>query len=55
METPIRSSDHLKEALKVKVGNDEKGNPVLVKEKKKFLAGFGVRKKGEKGFKIKSA
>ena len=50
-----RSSDHLKDALKVKVGNDKEGKPVLVKEKKKFLAGFGIRRKGEKEFRIKSA
>ena len=51
---PIRSSDHLKDVLKIKVGNDKDGKPVLIPEKKKFLAGFGIKRKGEKEFKVRS-
>lgn len=36
-------TDHLKESLKVKVGNDLKGNPVLVEpERSKFSCFFTV-------------
>lgn len=51
---PLRSSDHLKDVLKIKVGNDKNGNPVLIPEKKPFLAMLGIRRKGEKEFITKS-
>lgn len=51
MEGPMRSSDHLKDALKVRVGNDEKGNPVLIPKKKLVL--LGIRRKGDKEFRLK--
>jgi len=48
-----RSSDHLREALNVVVSNDEKGRPVLIPKKK--LVMIGVHKKGEKGFRLRTA
>lgn len=50
---PVRSSKHLKEALTVKVGNDEKGNPVLIPKKRLVL--IGIRRKGDKCFRLKGA
>ena len=47
-----RSSDHLKEALNVRVGNDEKGNPVLIPKKR--LTGIGIKRKGDKDWRLKS-
>ena len=52
-DLPVRSSEHLKEALKVKVGNDEKGNPVLIPKKRLTL--LGVRLRGDKEFRLKRA
>ena len=50
---PVRSSKHLKDALSVKIGSDEKGNPVLIPKKR--LVMIGKRMKGEKGFSLKRA
>jgi len=47
------SSDYLKEALETKVRHDEKGNPILVKEKKLVL--IGVKLKGEKIWRLEKA
>ena len=48
-----RSSKHLKDALNIRVGNDEKGNPVLIPKKKLVL--LGKRMKGDKEFRLKRA
>ena len=54
MKSPIRSSDHLKDVLKIKVGNDKRGNPVLIKpEKKLTLILLGIMRKGEDKWIIK--
>ena len=50
---PVRSSKHLKEALSVRVGNDEKGNPVLIPKKRLVL--IGIRRKGDTKFRLKGA
>ncbi len=42
-----RSSDHLKDALKVKISLDEDGKPLLVDPAKKKLAHLGVNLKGK--------
>ncbi len=51
MKTLKPSSDHLKESLKIKVGNDKKGNPILIGEKKLIL--LGIKFKGEKKLRFK--
>ena len=51
MESLTRSSEHLKEALQVTVGNDANGNPVLISKKKLVL--LGVKHKGEKKWRLK--
>ena len=48
-----RSSEHLKEALSVKVGNDKKGNPVLIP--KKTLTLLGIKLRGDKDWRLKRA
>lgn len=50
---PVRSSKHLKEALTVKVGNDEKGNPVLIQKKKLVL--LGIWRKEDRSWRLKRA
>lgn len=53
METPIRSSDHLKEALNTVVSNDKDGKPVLIKKKQLTL--LGIKRKGDKEWRLKRA
>ncbi len=52
METLTRSSDHLKEALDLRVRNDADGKPKIVHKKRLVL--IGIKRGGEKGFKLKS-
>jgi len=51
METLIRSSDHLREALDLRVVIDEAGKSKVINKKKLVL--IGIRRKGDKGFKLK--
>ena len=48
-----RSSEHLKDALKVKIGNDEKGNTVLIPKKRLTL--LGIKRRGDKDWRLKRA
>lgn len=47
-----RSSNHLKDALKIKVTLDENGEPLLVKPTKKLTL-LGIKLKGCKNWRIK--
>ena len=49
----VRSSKHLKDALNTRVGNDKKGNPVLIPKKRLVL--IGKKMKGDREFRLKRA
>ena len=54
METLVRSSDHLREALDLKVTIGKDGKSKITGKKKSFLAGIGIKLKGDKEWRIRA-
>jgi len=55
MEEPVRSSEHLRDALDLRVIIDRDGKSKVVRKDKLSIKCIGIRRRGEKGFKFKTA